>query len=565
MALQAAFPSPYSIQRGEIYPSDSFRLPVDASNMRLSGTFGELRDDHFHSGIDLSGDLEQPVYAAADGYVHRIRVQADGYGNALYLRHANGYTTVYAHLHRFSPAIARYVRAEQYRREQFEVDLFPNPKTFTVKRGERIGTMGNSGNSKGVHLHFEIRRTADQKALNPLLFRLPIPDRAPPEMVGLKAYCLNPQREALSEQMFAVERRADGSYRLKGSDTLVLPAWRAGFALSAFDRVTGNPLNQNGLFSLRLFADGRQVFGWRAKVLSFDETRYLNAHVDYAERQRSKSWFQRCYLLPGDRLSQYEHMEDGGVVPLYRDRITSLRMVVADAYGNTAVLHFWARRGHVPPATAPPHQQQLAWDQAHRVDTDYFSLAVPKGALYENLYFRHAQEPLSPGVLSPIHLIHHKEAPLHRYCTLSLRPVPLAPTLRPKAVVLCLNEPRPVSVGGRWTGETIQTRIREWGRYAVGIDTVAPTISPEVFSADMRNKSFMAFIVRDNLSTRYPAHPVRLRAEVDGQWVLFEHDAKNGRWIHYFDERTAPGKHWLRLVATDDRENTAVFEAQFIR
>ncbi|MCS6928952.1 MAG: M23 family metallopeptidase [Saprospiraceae bacterium] len=548
------------------YPKNYFRLPVDAQNLRLSGTFGELRPNHFHTGIDLSGNIGQPIYAAAEGYVYRIRVQEGGYGNALYIRHPNGYTTVYAHLHRFKPEIARYVKAEQYRRESFEVDLYPGERAFPIKKGEQIGLMGNSGSSEGPHLHFEIRRTKDQKLFNPLLFNLPIADKDAPELLALKIYYLNDRRETIADQILSVERRPNGNYGLKGGDTLMLPAWRVGFALQAFDRATGNTFNKNGLFSLRLFADEQQIFGWRAQELDFDETRYINAHIDYAEYKRSGMWFQRCYLLAGDRLSMYEYTSNFGVVPLYQNRLTFVSLLAADAYGNPAVLRFWVRRGDVQPIVFSPHQRQLSWETSHRIEIDGFALHIPASALYETLYFQYMVSPPLRGGLTPTHHVHNDNTPLHRYCTLSLRPiVEIPPLLTSKALILYLEGKRPESVGGRWVNGAVETRIRELGRYAVFVDTVAPTIQPVAFSANMRGKAFMAFAISDNFSTKDSARPLRYRATVDGKWILFEFDRKNGLLTHHFDEGIAPGKHSLRLVVIDDRDNVAVFEQSFVR
>ncbi len=544
------------------YPQNYFRLPVEAKNLRLSGTFGELRANHFHSGIDLSGDIGAPIYAAADGYVHRVRVQEGGYGNALYVRHPNGYTTVYGHLHRFRPDIARYVKAEQYRRERFEIDLYPGEKAFVVKKGEHIGDMGNSGSSDGAHLHFEIRRTRDQKTLNPLLFNLPILDREAPELLALKIYFLNDRRETLNERMLVTERRPDGSYGLKGGDTLVLPAWRVGFALSAFDRASGNPYNKNGLFSLRLFAGGQLAFGWRAQELDFDETRYLNAHTDFAARKRTGTWFQRCYILPGDRLSHYEHTDNFGVIPLYQGRITPIVIEAADAYGNTSILRFWVRRGEVLPAAFSSYQRLLPWDAPNRIEMEGLSFELPNGTLYENLYFQYS---VSPGPLAPVHHLHNDETPLHRYCTLRLQPTALPAGLTSKAVIVCLNGQRPESVGGRWVNGAVEARIRELGRYTIAVDTTPPTIRPVVFSANLRDKVLMSFAISDDFTTGGIARGLRYRATVDGQWVLFEYDRKSGRLVHYFDDRTTPGEHTLRLIVTDDRENTTVFLRKFVR
>ena len=184
------------------YPQNYFRSPVD-HHIKLSGTFGELRPNHLHAGIDIkakNGKIGQPLYATADGYVSRIKVQSGGYGNVLYINHPNGYTSVYAHLHEFPKAIAKYVKEFQYRRQSFEVEIFPEAERFRFKQGEVVGKLGLSGRSFGPHLHFEIRDTKTEKPINPLLFGIQVADNIAPKLHKLKAYFLNDKFENYWQQ-----------------------------------------------------------------------------------------------------------------------------------------------------------------------------------------------------------------------------------------------------------------------------------------------------------------------------------------------------------------------------
>lgn len=553
----------------EDYPKDYFDMPVKTA-IRLSGTFGELRPNHFHSGIDISsasGSIGQPIYAAAEGYIDRIRVQESGYGNALYIKHPKGYTTVYAHLDRFSAAVQQYVKEAQYKRERFEVDLSPPDGMFKVKKGEQIGRMGNTGSSEGAHLHFEIRHTASQKALNPLLFGLPIPDNVPPELRDMKVYFLNERREVVNSKAFPIERRANGSYGVKG-DTVRLPAWRVGFGLKAIDRPTGNTKNKNGLYALTLLADGQAAFQWHMGELDFDETRYLNAHTDYSARERYGAWFHRCFVLPGDRLSNYARTESLGAIPLYKERPVKIVLKAADANNNVSTVSFWALRGDpVEPLPQPDCQFELPYDVDNRVDLEGFSMTVPRGALYETLYFQYSCEKNHRfGELSALHRVHDETAPLHRSILLSLSPKTNIPeALRPKAVIARAGNGRPVNCGGIWSGDQLQTRVRGFGDYCIMLDTLAPTITPIGFGADMRRKNTIAFRIQDNFRTDGSADNLEYRATVDGKWVLFEFDRKRARLSHTFDGRIPPGTHTLKLTVKDDRGNEAVFERKFTR
>ncbi len=550
------------------YPKDYFIEPVSASPIRLNGTFGELRPDHFHSGIDIdskTGGVGQPVLAAADGFVDRIRVQASGYGNVLYVKHPNGYTTVYAHLDRFAPAIQRYVRDMQYKRERFEVDLNPADNLFRVRKGQEIGKLGNSGGSTGPHLHFEVRQTGTDKALNPLLFGLSVPDKTPPEIRDMKVYFLNDKREVLTSKPFPVQHREDGSLGVAG-DTVSIGAWRIGFGVKTIDKQTGHR-NDNGVYSLALHADGQLVYQWRMDELDFDESRYLNAHVDYAARQRYGAWFHRCFLLPGDRLSNYALTETGGAIMISKEKATKINLKVLDASGNASTITFWVKRDeNMETITGTPYQFELPWDADSRIDLEDFSMQMPKGALYETLPFQYkttADE--SSGVYSSMHHLQDNRTPVHRYFEVAIRPRNLPAELRSKAVIANCNEGRPDNCGGNWRGDFLVTRVREFGDFCVMADVEAPKITPVGFSADLRRKSSMSFRIRDNFAVSGSADGMSYRGTVDGKWILFEYDKKRDRLTHTFDGHINPGKHWLKLLVKDDRGNEAVLEREFVR
>lgn len=553
---------------GEPYPQNYFRLPVNTEGFRISGSFGELRENHFHTGLDIShntGRTGQPILAAAAGHIYRIRVQSNGYGNVLYLKHPNGYTTVYAHLDKFAPEIARYVKQAQYKQERFEVDLYPKAAVFQVKKGEQIGVMGNSGSSEGPHLHFEIRRTSNQKALNPLLFGLPVQDRTPPEVRDMKVYFLNENREVLYGQPFPVEPRADGTLGPKGGDTVRIPAWRVGFGIRAFDQMTGNTVNKNGLCTLTLLANDKLTYQWYADEIDFDESRYLNAHTDYSAYKRYEAWFHRCFVLPGDKLSNYARTESLGMIPIFKEKPVKITIWAADAHDNTTTVNFWVLRDDPAPLPLNQYQFELPHEAETRVDMDGFSLALPKGTLYETLFFRYSTTPARSGLFAPVHQVHDETVPLHRYGTLGIRPESVPENLRPKAVVVRLGTGRPTNCGGVWKENVLETRVRDFGAYSVMVDTTPPTIKTVVFDANMRKKSSLSFVVTDNFDTDANARSLRYRGTVDGKWVLFEYDRKRSRLTHVFDGRIARGSHTLRLVVTDDRGNEAVFERDFVR
>ena len=549
------------------YPTDYFRSPVNAP-IRLTGTFGELRPDHFHAGIDIdsqTGGVGQPVVAAADGYVDHIKVQSGGYGNALYIRHPNGFTTLYGHLDRFSPAIQQYVRQHQYKRERFEVDLHPPNSMFPVKKGQEVAKLGNTGGSSGPHLHFEIRNSTTGKVLNPLLFGLPVADKMAPDIRDMKVYFLNERREVQISKAFPIMRRPNGTLGVLG-DTVRLAAWRVGFGVKVYDRSAGYR-NDNGIFALRLYANDQLAFQWKMDELDFDESRYLNAHVDYPVRQQYGAWFHRCFVLPGDYLENYTPTESFGAIALSKDQAVKVTVQAADAAGNLTDVTFWALRADpVDPIVGPTYQYEFPFDQDNRLAVDGFEMVLPKGALYENLPFQYKTTPdESQGVYSPLHHLQDARTPAQRYFEIAMRPQDLPLELYSKACIVRCGDGRPVGCGGTWRGDMLVTKVREFGDYCVMTDTVAPRIIPIVFSADMRRKSILSFRIRDNFGVGGSADGLSYRGTVDGKWILFEYDRKSARLKYTFDGHVGPGMHTLVLTVKDDRGNEGVFLRKFRR
>ncbi len=552
----------------EPFPKDYFHSPVNAP-IRLTGTFGELRPDHFHAGIDINsstGGVGEPVLAAAGGYVDRIRVQAGGYGNSLYIKHPNGYMTVYGHLDRFSPEIQKYVRQHQYKRERFEVDLHPANNLFPVKSGQEVAKLGNTGGSSGPHLHFEIRNSKTGKVLNPLLFGLPVIDESPPEIRDMKVYFLNELREVQASKAFPIQRRPDGTLGVVG-DTVRLAAWRVGFGVKAYDRSYAYR-NDNGIYDLRMYTNDQLAFQWKMDELDFDESRYLNAHIDYPVRQQYGAWFHRCFVLPGDYLQNYTATESSGAITLFKDQAVKVSIQAADPAGNTTTITFWALRDDpVLPVVSPPYQYQLAFDRENRVSLEGFEMVLPKGVLYESLPFQFKTTPdESKGVYSAMHHLQDEHTPAHRYFEIGLRPQNLPPELYSKACIVHCGDGRPVNCGANWQDSMLVTKVREFGDYCVMTDTIAPTITPVVFSADMRRKNTMSFRIRDNFGVGGSADGLSFRGTVDGKWVLFQYDKKRARLTYTFDEHVKPGMtHTLVLKVVDDRGNVGVFKKAFRR
>lgn len=548
------------------YPQDYFRSPVNTP-IKLSGTFGELRSNHLHAGIDIkahNGKTGQPILAAAEGYISRIKVQSGGYGNVLYINHPNGYTTVYAHLANFPPAVEAYVKAAQLKQQKFEIQLYPPAGKFKFAKGEELGKMGLSGRSYGAHLHFEIRETASEKPINPLLFGLKAKDHIAPKLHQVKIYSLNDKLETLSTKTFNLKKGGKG-YRISG-DTILVGAWRIGIGLKAYDHMSLAP-NWNGVYKISMYKNDRPVYGFTMEKFPFSESRYINAHLDYEEQVSNKAYINRFYQLPGNRLSIYDEKIEDGIIKLSKSKATKIRFVAEDVEGNDSVLEFWVKRDDVPEPPSKSFNYLLPYQEANQVDNGDFALNMQKGTLYENLYLDyHVTSENSSNLYSPIHHVHDYKTPVHRYYRLWISPAGLPDHLKDKAfIAYCQPDDKIISCGGKWEDGRLTAKVRDLGDFSILVDQEPPTIKPVKFSSNMSGYNRMSFKVTDNFKTAPNVEMIHYNAYLDGEWILMEYDAKNDLLTHRFDKRLSKGEHQVRLVVTDDRGNESVFERNFKR
>lgn len=561
---------------GDPYPKDVFRSPLGI-DLFLSGSFGEMRANHFHTGLDIrtNGQTGYRIYAVADGWVERIAVSPTGYGNALYVNHDNGYQSVYGHLERFEGALADYVRSAQYARRSFAVDLAPERNRFRVLKGDVIAWSGNSGSSGGPHLHFEIRDAATSRPINPLLFGMPVKDTTPPRIHALRAYPLAHDARVEVTRGGRTTRASHGGSvdiplvgagprRLApAAGTMVRAYGRIGFGISTNDYQEGSA-GRLGAYTVRLDADETTVYRHEMEQLDFALNRFLNAHVDYSLQRRTGQWIQRSFLLPAnDRLPIYE-TRDAGVLEFEEGVDRALRYEVADAAGNTVDLSFTVRGASAPPASvAPTPSIPVAWKRETLVEREGIVLRFPPGALYEDIDLRYEATARPPGAWSRAHRVHDDGTPIHTPIEISLDLSDVPQRLRRHAVVARAgSRGGAVSEGGRVDGDFIHASSRSFGTFYVAVDTTSPSIRPINVSngASMTGAASIRFRIGDDFSGVQS-----YEAFVDGEWVLFGHDAKTATIEHVFDGRITRGRHTLELRVVDAAGNEARYSATFTR
>ncbi|MFH1160921.1 MAG: M23 family metallopeptidase [bacterium] len=550
------------------YPKGYFRSPVDFV-IFLSGSYGETRTNHFHSGIDIrtNGEIGKPVYAAADGYVSRVFVSPYGFGKALYINHAAGYTTVYGHLDRFTGAIASYVREQQYRKESFSLDMEVPTEKIKVKKGELVGYSGNSGSSVGPHLHFEIRDARNQEPLDPIAFGIPLQDKTRPQILTVRIYpfddfsMVNFVNRPLSIQAVA----GSNGYFLQTKDTIRVSG-NIFFGIEAFDCQDQSTL-QNGIKSVELKMDGQTVFRQAVERFAFADTRYVNSVIDYALNNRTKQRVLRSYIAPGNTLDIYQDVVNRGMFNFVDDRAHKITYIVKDGMGNVSTLSFWVKSHPPPPGGARPLEPKpmgtlFSWDRPNQYHTDDIRFDMPARALYEDIDFTCQTHPPFNGSSARVYEIHNEETPIQLHCDLAIRAEKLPASLQGKALVVKLEKNKFVSQGGKYSAGFVTTRIREFGEYTVSVDTTAPKITPvNIFNnKNISRQGNIVVTISDDLSgiSSY-------RGTLNDQWILMDFDAKRNRLAYLFDSRLKPGVNKFHLVVTDGVGNRTEYSVTLIR
>jgi len=541
--------------------------PVDIP-LFLAGNFAEPRANHFHSGIDIktNGATGVPVHAIAGGTVSRIKVEPGGYGHALYIRHDNGFTSVYAHLQEFSQSIENYVKEEQYRRESFSVDLFPESARFPVRQGDIVALSGNSGGSEGPHLHFEIRETASENTVNPLVSSLRIKDDIKPVISKIYAFSLSDRKEWI--QPVSSQLSLSGGVYKPASNTPLPLDDICGLGIETWDLLDGSS-NKCGIYRIQAFLDDAMFFDFVADEFAFAETRYMNSFMDYKLFISNHRPVLRLFIEPNNQLSLFRFSRNHGRIELKDQNTHTVRLIIEDAAGNWSEALVPVRLNPAQfkrdPEFIPVYDAWFSYGEANTFSSNGIDIRIPQGALYDDLYFQYDVREPQAGCYSLIHCIHRSDVPLHQYYSLAIEAIGLPAGLRSRAIIAQKTENSRYSpVGGTWEGSHLVTRTRNFGMFCIRIDTLKPEIRPLNFNTpeDLRNASAIKLTVKDDFSgiDHY-------RGEVDGKWVLMEYDPKNNLLEYEIDpKRIGTGKQHKFVLRVSDRvNNTTTYNTTFYR
>jgi len=550
LSIKAQKPAPVTYNKGY------FRYPL-AIAPKLNANFGEMRPNHFHMGLDLFTLRKEnlPVYAAAEGYVSRVKVEAGGFGNAIYISHPNGLTTLYAHMNKFMPDLDEYVKKQQYLAESWSIELNIPPALFPLKKGDFIGNSGNTGGSQGPHVHFEIRETATDKCLNPLLFGFDIPDNVPPDVFRMALYNRNISSYEQSPMIIPLQKTAQGYSAFPGK----LNFDKVTIAVQSTDRMTGVP-NSNGIFVATLFEKEKAIAGFRINGVGYDQTRFLNAHIDYRTKLSGGSYLQYLFPLPGDKLDIYPYSAPGSFITLADTSKHEFRLEVKDSYGNTSNVRFSLQRSTSQALKPSPGGILMRPGELNVFESPDLQVYMPEQVLYDSIYFNNSvSDGGQPLAFSPVHTIHTPLTPLHEYISIRLKPDKTIPyQLRDRLLIKKITRDDISVKKAEWEMGMYAAKFREFGIFQLVADDQPPVISGLANRSDLSKAAKITIYVRDNYD-----QVKNFRAELDGRWLRFVQ--RGNTFTYTFDEICQRGEHELKISVVDEAGNTTAQAFSFRR
>ena len=551
----------YGISFGqESFPKNYFINPVEVP-LSLSGNFGELRDNHFHSGLDIRTQQRSGlnVLAAADGYVSRVKIGLYGYGNVIYVQHPNGYTTVYGHLQEFSSTIREYVRKRQYANQKNTIELFPKQGELPVKQGEIIGLSGESGGAAGPHLHYEIR-DQQQRPLNPFLFGIEVKDTRPPRVDQLKVY---PQNEdsyvnlSGKRQDLHLTKVDENTYQTKPIDAF----GKIGFGISAVDLMDGASFT-HGIYQIQTFLNGDLQMDIKFDQFSFANTRYINRYIDYDYYKDKKHRVQKLFIEPNNFIDMSIEATKNGFINIEENLDYKFEVLLKDFAGNETHISIpikgvKAEEEKIEKVEEKTTSYFAQWNKPNVFNLENHDIFIPKGALYEDSYLDIEENTEKIKV-------HEFTTPLHKNITIGFDAGKYnKEDLEKLYVVRVFPWGKKYYSNTYKEGNRITTKTRTFGTFQLEMDLNPPTIEPVNFRHKkwVSDLDFLKLKIKDEESGIDSYY-----GTINGKFIVLEYDYKTDLIQYDFRDKVSDEtENNLKVIVVDKVGNSTTYEATFFR
>lgn len=525
--------------------------PLDIP-IQLSGTFGELRNNHFHAGIDIRTQGRQglKVRSVQDGRISRIRVSVSGYGKALYVEHRNGTTSVYAHLKKFAPKIEDYVKEKQYQKETFQIQLFLKKDELSIEAGEIIGFSGNTGGSYGPHLHFEMRETKGQFPINAMRYLMVIEDTQRPQVQNF--YLYSGTQPNSNKKEFPLVKKNDSTYVTTG----VIPSGRVNVGLRLFDRQNLS-YNKNGIYSTSVRLNGIEQFKYTMDRISFNDSKYINLMIDYEVFSKNKRRIQRFVSHSKQKFSFLNETSPQGEMLIEPGKSYQILIELNDYKQNTTYVEAYLTGTNEVTPSKKGLGNSLNPTQDYFFEFDDKSVYFPEESFFDQVNM------LVEDRGDTLH-ISQNWAPLQKPFEIKYKvPAGDSLTLAQSFLAIINKKGKPSFFTASKKEGFWEAKSKALGDYVVSRDSIAPEIKAVNFKNKqwLSNYSFLRLKITDDYSGIK-----KYRGTINGKWILLEHEPKNNSLIYKFnDVKFKEALHQLTIEAEDQVGNKTVFKRDFYR